>query len=217
MNAIKPVVGVFLLVVAALLSIAAHLFKPAAPYIARALEPFALLIEGMCVTYLTENIKSTVITNADATPVDMSAAYLSHGRLREAVGVVEAAGGDAGSTYRFVRVWSGWRISELIFASDDLTGTGVMDVGVYQTAENGGAVVDIDLFASDIDVSGAAVAETSILRESTEINIDESEKRLWELLGLTEDPKRWYDIVGTSGTAAVTGTMMLKCRYVDGT
>lgn len=167
--------------------------------------------------WAVENIKSTFVTNADATPNDMTAAYLAHGRLRESIGICEAAGGDVASTYRFVRVFSSWRISELIFASDDLTGTGVLDVGVYQTAENGGAVVDVDVFASNIDVSGQAVAETSILRESTEVNLDESEKRLWEVLGLTEDPKRWYDIVGTSETAALTGTMMLKCRYVDGT
>lgn len=166
----------------------------------------------------TENLKSTIVTNADATPVDLTPPYLSHGRMREQVAIIEGAGGDAGSTYRFARVWSGWRISDVIFACDDLSGAGAtLDVGLYQTAENGGAVVDADLFASAIDVATAAVARTSIINESGVINIDDSEKRVWEMAGLSADPQRWYDIVGTSGTAAVTGTMMLQVRYVDGT
>lgn len=165
----------------------------------------------------TENLKSTVVTNADATPVDLSAAYLSHGRLRESVGLIEAAGGDAGSTYRAVRVYSSWRPAACFFACDDL-GTGLtMDVGIYQTAANGGAVVDADLFASAIDVASAAVAETNVLHESGVVNIDDSEKRLWEMLGLTEDPKRWYDVVCTSNSAAATGTIKVRFQYVDGT
>ncbi len=165
----------------------------------------------------TENIKSTVITNADATPVDLSKTTLAHGRLRESIGVVEAAGGDAGSTYRAVRVWSGWRISQVDFASDDL-GTGLtVNVGVYQTAENGGAVVDADFFASAIDVATAAVARTNITHESGVFTLADVEKPLWEALGLSADTKRWYDVVATSVTAAATGTIMIAVRYVDGT
>ena len=165
----------------------------------------------------TENLKSTAITNADATPVDLTGAYLQGGRVRESVGIVEAAGGDAGSTYRFARVPSSARVCALWFASDDL-GTGLtMDVGLYKTAADGGAVVDADLFASAIDVATAAVTETNVLHESGVINIDDSEKRLWEALGLTEDPKIMYDVVGTSNTAAATGTIKLRVQYVDGT
>lgn len=164
-----------------------------------------------------ENLKSTIVTNADATPVDLSSPIINHGRLREQIAKIEAAGGDAASIYRMHRVWSAWRISEMHFACDDLSGSGaVVDIGVYQTAENGGAVVDVDVFASNVDVATAALAMTSVLHESTEVNIDELEKPLWEVLGLTEDPKRWYDIAITSETAGLTGTMALRTRYVDG-
>lgn len=165
----------------------------------------------------TENLKSTAVTNGDATPTDQTGAYLARGRLREDVGIVEGAGGDAASTYRFVRLPSSARVSEVWFACDDL-GVGVtLDIGLYRTAADGGAVVDADLFASAIDVATAAVAWTQIINESGVVNIDDSEKRLWEMLGLTADPQIMYDVVGTSGVAAATGTMALRVRYVDGT
>lgn len=165
----------------------------------------------------TENLKSTAVTNGDATPTDQTGAYIAHGRLRESVGIVEAAAGDVGSTYRTARVPSSARVSEVWFACDDL-GTGVtMDVGLYRTAADGGAVVDADLFASAIDVATAAVAWTQIINESGVVNIDDSEKRLWEMLGLTADPQIMYDVVCTSGGAAATGTIAMRVRYVDGT
>jgi hypothetical protein len=127
-----------------------------------------------------ENLKSTAVTNADATPVDMTGAYLQHGRLRESVAIVEAAGGDAGSTYRFCRIPSSARVSALFFACDDL-GTGLtLDIGLYKTAADGGAVVDADFFASAVDVATAALAEANLLHESGVVNIDDSEKRIWE-------------------------------------
>ncbi len=165
-----------------------------------------------------ENLKSTAVTNADATPVDMTGAYLQHGRLRESVAVIEGAGGDAGSTYRFCRIPSSARVSAVFFACDDLSGSGAtLDLGLYKTAADGGAVVDADFFASAIDVATAAVAETNVLHESGAVNIDDKEKRIWEALGLTEDPKISYDVTGVSGTAAVTGTMSVRIQYVDGT
>lgn len=165
-----------------------------------------------------ENLKSTAVTNADATPVDMTGAYLQHGRLRESVAVIEGAGGDAGSTYRFCRIPSSARVSAVFFACDDLSGSGAtLDLGLYKTAADGGAVVDADFFASAIDVATAAVAETNVLHESGVVNIDDKEKRIWEALGLTEDPKISYDVTGVSGTAAVTGTMSVRIQYVDGT
>lgn len=164
-----------------------------------------------------ENLKSTAVTNADATPVDMTGAYLQHGRLRESVAIVEAAGGDAGSTYRFCRIPSSARVSALFFACDDL-GTGLtLDIGLYKTAADGGAVVDADFFASALDVATAALAEANLLHESGVVNIDDSEKRIWEALGLTEDPKISYDITAVSASAAATGTMKVRVQYVDGT
>lgn len=163
------------------------------------------------------NTKATVVTNADAKPVDLSGAYLAHGRLRDVVGTVEAVSGDSiGSTYRLGRVWSGSRISEVLLSCDAIT-TCAGDVGLYDIADvNGGAVVDADLFASAQSLA-AALNDLNVTHESGVFNIDDVEKRLWEALGLSADPKKWYDVVVTlTAAAGSAGTVSLKTRYVDG-
>jgi len=167
------------------------------------------------------NTKATVISNADNAPVKMSAPYLAHGRLREAVGTVEAAAGDSiGSTFRFARVSSSWRVSDIGLLNDALGAAVTGDIGLYKTAADGGAVVDADLFASLVDLNTARQgAPLDVTTEATATNIDKIEKRLWELLGLTSDPKIMYDVVLTVAGAAVVsaGTISLKVRYTDGT
>lgn len=167
------------------------------------------------------NTKATAITNADALPVDKTSPHLTHGRLREAVGTVEAAAGDSiGSTLRMARVPSWARISDIGLLNDALGLNVTGDIGLYRTAADGGAVVDADLFASLVDLNTARQgAPADVTTEATATNIDKIEKRLWELLGLTEDPKIMYDVVVTIAGAAVVsaGTVSLKVRYVDGT
>ena len=201
MNALKPVISIILLVVSAVLGLIAHVFKPAAPFVARLLEPWASEIEGIAVAYAVVNTKSTVVTNGDATPVDLSAAYLSNGRLRESVGTLEAVSGDSiASVYRLARIWSGCRVSQILLLCDAIT-TCAGDVGLYKTTADGGAVVDADLFASAQSLATALIG-TDVTHESGVFGVEAIEKRLWEALGLTTDPKIWYDIAVTLTAAA---------------
>lgn len=163
------------------------------------------------------NTKSTIVTNADAVPVDLTPAYVSHGRLRSQVAKVEvAAADDDGSVYRLFRAWSGWRIESIEIGSDALTLGTAFELGVHQTAENGGAVVDADEFGSAVDLS-TATGLTDKTYEAVVTEIDKIEQPLWERIGLTADSNRWYDITLTAttvGTAA--GTIAGRMRYVDG-
>ncbi len=160
-----------------------------------------------------ENLKSGVITNRDATPVVLTTA--NPGQVFRSYGKVEAAGGDAGSTYRFCSVPSNAKMVRCWFSSDDLSGSGAtLNLGLYQTTANGGAVVDADFFASALDVATAAVAITEVTVERGATLIDEFEKPLWERLGLSADSQRDYDVTGVSGTAAATGTMVAWVEYV---
>lgn len=208
---------VVVLLVAPLVVLLARLAKPLAPALASLLEPWYDAFLERFALMAVVNVKSTVVTNADAAPVDLSRADLAHGRVREVVGTVEAANGDSiGSTYRLGRVWSGWRVAEILLSCDAIT-TCAGDVGLYKTAGDGGAVVDADLFASAQSLA-AALKDTNITHESGVFDIDDVEKRLWEALGLSEDPKIWYDVVVTlTAAAASAGTISLKTRYVDGT
>lgn len=162
--------------------------------------------------------KSTMITNMDATPVVESPAYQHHGRLREMAESFSIANGDSiASVYRVLRVWSGWRVSDLVLDSPDIGTTTIADFGLYQSAENGGAVADVDFFASAQSLKDGALANTSIARENAVITPANADTRIWEQLGLTEDPKRWYDVAATlTGAADAAGEVGLRLRYVDG-
>jgi hypothetical protein len=160
-----------------------------------------------------ENLKSGVITNRDATPAVLTTA--NPGQVFRSYGKVEAAGGDAGSTYRFCTVPSNAKLVRCWFSSDDLSGSGAtLNLGLYQTTANGGAVVDADFFASALDVATAAVAITEVTFERGATLIDELEQPVWQRLGLSADSQRDYDVTGVSGVAAATGTMVVWVEYV---
>ena len=162
----------------------------------------------------TENVKSGAITNRDAIPSVLNNAQGAV--VRRTWGTVEAAAAaDTGSTYRICTIPSNARAIDVILACDDLGTTATLDVGIYQTTANGGAVVDADFFASAVNANSAAVAPTHVEHESGVYNIDDIEKPLWEALGLTSDPNRDYDVVVTSaGDIDANGTITLKVSFV---
>jgi hypothetical protein len=144
------------------------------------------------------HLKSTPVTNATASPRVPNNPGVQGGLVRRAVGqVTNSAADDVASTYRYCRVPSNAYIKRVTFASAASGATGQLDIGVYQTAENGGAVVDADLFASALDPGGGAIAPTDVTHESGQYTHAESLTPLWQVIGLTADPGREYDIVGT--------------------
>lgn len=163
-----------------------------------------------------EALKSSVITNADATPVVLNNARLSAATLKEAVGTKQAsASASIGSTYRLCRIPSNARVSEVILSSDAFDTTGAADVGIYQTADNGGAVVDADFFGSAVLLT-TALPGTDVTHESGVFGIEDVEKPLWEALGLSADPQRDYDVALTltaANGAGATPDVTLRVRY----
>lgn len=162
---------------------------------------------------------SNIIANAVATPqVKNSPAAGNAANLKETVGYLTPAADDsANSIHRFVRVPSNARISEVLFSTADASTAGAFNLGVYQTSENGGAVVDADLFASAFDLTGGPFNNQDLTYESGEYTYAESVKPLWEVLGLTSDPGREYDIAATiSTTYNGAGTaQLLKVRFAE--
>lgn len=160
------------------------------------------------------NTKSTIITNADATPPVLTSSKITGGMyLRETVGTVEtAAADDDNSVYRFVRVPSNARISSVEIANDAITAGTDYNIGVHRTAADGGAVVSDNLFGDAIDCSSAR-AFTDVTYETTAANISKVEQELWQLLGLTTDPRVMYDITATGITVgSAAGTISLRVR-----
>lgn len=163
------------------------------------------------------NTKSNHITNADATPPVLTGSYIGKGVLYEAVGTVETlAADDAASVYRLCRVPSNARISSIQLASDAITGASAVDVGVYKIAADGGAVVDADYFANDVDIS-SATAFTEVILQATATDKAKVEYRLWEhmqtALSITADTNTYYDICVTVNDVTAAGTISMRVKY----
>lgn len=167
---------------------------------------------------VVDTIKSSVITNADASPVVLNSAQLSGGRLRfkRGWGTTVTAAAEAGSTIRCFRVKSNDLVA-LMFLDCTAFGTGcTANIGLYKTTADGGAVVDADFFASAVDIS-AALVQSNVTREAagTPNAVNYMEKCIWEALGLSTDPQIEYDVAITLGAAATgTGTACLSAAVV---
>lgn len=169
------------------------------------------------------NTKATAVANGDASSQTINTTKIDGGRLRERVGVAEAANGDSiASTFRLARVKSGDRISRVLLSCDAIT-TCAGDVGIYDIASvNAGAVVDADFFASAQSLASALVNqdvthEADAADAGAGFGLADVEKPLWQALGLAADPGKQYDIVVTlTAAAGSAGTIGLKVQYVDG-
>jgi hypothetical protein len=157
------------------------------------------------------NTKSTAVTNGDATPKVMNSLAIDGGVLREKVATVEIAAADcATSVYRMVRVHSSWRISDILRYNDAITSGTDYDVGLYDTADNGGAVVNVNAFADGVSLASAAT--TSPVRD---IGVEDIEQRVWEMAGESADPNKFYDLCYTGVTpGSGAGTLSVKVQYV---
>lgn len=143
------------------------------------------------------NQTSAALTNALTNTV--SEPWQVNGDTVESVGFAPVATTDSiGSTYRLVRVRSSSRLTVLQLVNDALT-TSTFNVGLYGI--NGGAVVSVSLFGAA--VSGATAGRTSL--ENTAITAANLEKRVWQLLGLSQDPNLEYDLTLTTVAAATAG------------
>jgi hypothetical protein len=166
----------------------------------------------------TANTKCNNVTKLDATPRVMNPTYLMGGILKEQVGTVEiAAADDNNSVYRVGRVHSSWRISDIVRYNDAITSGADFDVGLYDTAENGGAVVNINCFADAVSLVSASVTGTKDLYEAgSDVGVEDIEQRVWEMAGLTEDPGKFMDVCYTGVTVGSgAGTLSVKIRYVE--
>lgn len=160
-------------------------------------------------------LKSTLITNADATPAVLNSPRVDGGFERIEVATVAITSGDnTDSTYRMFRLPSNAVVTDLRIYSPDIGTTTIADVGLYRTAKDGGAVVDADFFASALSLKDGALNGTDILHEAAVFTIANSGKELWDALGLTSDPSVFYDVALTlTADADATGTVKLIGRY----
>lgn len=170
-----------------------------------------------------ELVKSTAVTNATAAPRVNNPMSIDGGRIKERVGKAElTATASIASIARLIRIKSSDRLSRLFLSCDALT-SAAADIGIYDIdSVNSGAVVDVDFFASAQSIA-AALVNTDVGHEADPADagagfgLADVEKKVWELLGLTADPGKEYDIALTlTAAATAAGTVVLRLQYVDG-
>jgi hypothetical protein len=157
-------------------------------------------------------VKSTVVTNATATPRVINNPHLQSASVRACSGLATMAATDeSGSTYRVFRVRSNEMVFQLVAYALDIGTTVLADIGLYQTSDNGGAVADVDFFATAVSFKDGAVLGTDLTFEAAANNgvPANGEKRIWEAVGLSADPGIEYDVVLT--TAANTDAAGVVC------
>lgn len=172
------------------------------------------------------NLKSTFITNRDATPKVFSDASLQNGHMCEAIGsVLTGASDSALSTYRLISIPSNARLSQLYWQSGALSNSAAMNVaawfpssvqvggGAFLASGSAAALISSSVFAVGL-LGGTATALTEITNSTGNYLIPLQETPLWNVLGLAVDPECNIDMgmmlsVGT-GAAGYVG---LKARY----
>ena len=158
---------------------------------------------------------SRVITNADATPMVISAPGTGGGAVRSWTETVETNADDsASSTYLLARLPSNARImgtSKVYF--DDLgTTSATLDIGVYNTSGKSDITNDADAMNNGIDITTAA-GSASLISDIANYGIP-----LWgHVNGQTTDPKCDLDvkvvIEGAVHLSSGAGTITVEIDY----
>lgn len=163
------------------------------------------------------NVDSTIISNRAATPRVANDPWVYAMLKTTGAGIVEVSTDeDSGDILSFTYIRSNAVVKRVLLSCDAVTSAGAMDIGLYQTADNGGAVVDADFFAS-AQVVTSALSNLDVTHESGVYGIEDKDKPLWEALGLSEDPGIWYVIAGTVTTdMGGAGTLCVEAYFADG-
>lgn len=156
--------------------------------------------------------KSTQITNRDASPQLLNDPGNAGSLIHGFVALVTAVTSDSStSTYRFFQVPSNAVVRSLKMWTAALSTSVLLDIGIYDTTQNGGLVVTDNLFANNVDASGA-IAGTDY--RFSALAITTAGKQLWDLLGLSADPSKSYDVVVTvDATITAGGAIVLDIAY----
>lgn len=163
-------------------------------------------------------LKGTAITNREASPRVLNNPGLGVGAVEKcAWGFLLSvpAALSATSIIRLVQVPSNVIVTDLRFTSG-IQAAGALDIGVYRSNANGGAVISAAFFGSAVGVTAASL-NVDVLNESGTNTVAKQAQPLWQALGLTTDPKQDFDLALTITTDVTTGLqpVALRARFVQ--
>lgn len=165
-------------------------------------------------------VKSTALTNADATPQVQNTPLIHRGRRNHSVAFAAVANGDSiASQYRLTRVRSSDRLTTLALYCTAIT-TCAANLGLYETTANGGAAAVSPSYGGGAAACFAAAQSLAAALNGVNVTysvttLAQIEKRVWELLGFTSDPGKDFDLVLTlTAAAASAGTVAIHVDSV---
>ena len=172
----------------------------------------------------TEAIKSTPITNLDASPPVRNTAGVGGGSplLYKDGSCVFADTKTSGSTYQMVRLPANAIVKRVWACIDTAVTTFTVDIGVYYgsgvdvPSAVRGTVLDADLFGSAVALASIVVpTQYTMEAAAAALIISDMFLPLWNLAGLTSDPGYSLDIVLTNtATNDTTSTVYLAVEYI---
>lgn len=164
-----------------------------------------------------DHVKSTPITNLDASPVVPNT--MGEGgpaTLKEVSGYTTAvASSSVNATYQFCRIPSNAKVKSIIFESEAQT-AGKLDIGLYYATDGVGGkptsllaanAINQSFFATAANVdcaSAVAPVEIACPAKGGTYTLDKRTQPIWQAVGLTSDPGGFFDIVAVVHTTAVT-------------
>jgi expansin (peptidoglycan-binding protein) len=159
-------------------------------------------------------VKSKAITNRDASPRVINDSAYVDAQIRQFIGAATITNTDSvGSKFILGQIPSNALIHSLLLNAPDIGTTTAADIGLYRVTAEGGAVVDADFFKAAQALNAGPYSDIEVANANI-VTLANSEKRVYELLGLTLDPNIKYDVVLTlTGAADATGAVQLKCQY----
>lgn len=173
-------------------------------------------------------LKSTAITNRDASPTVHTDSQISGGQRNEAFGFVFTGAADsAGSAYKLCQVPSDARITDLQYVANTLGSGCFFDVGVwYPTALQpggmsflssalAGVMVSSSNFKTNIAEASTTTWTTLMDTGNTRQGVNYQEMALWQMLNLSADPGIYLDLGFSIRLAVATaGYIGLKASYI---
>lgn len=160
---------------------------------------------------VVDTVGSRIMTGLVASPPVLADAGEGGGRLKYWCDTAEVPASDATSTVHLARIPSNARMSGLSkIYFDDLASTGspTLDIGVFPV-RSADFTADADALNDGIDVASAA-GSAAVIKDIANYG-----KMLWEIAGLSADPKCDMDIKASVLDAATnaTGTVTLELFY----
>ena len=163
------------------------------------------------------NLTSTLISNIGAQPRVLNNANSGGiGEVQNTAAALAVTTSEVSTNVlRFVRVPSNARVVSVRAANTALGGTCAGDIGIYRTAEDGGAVVDADFFGSAVSFVSAAQPTEQMGESAVNTPVLQCQP-LWQALGLTADPRVMYDVAVTlTANVSSGGSVAISVSFVQ--